>query len=242
MQQIETKLKQLKLRGMYRSWQALAETRRLHDLSFVEGIELLLQAEEEERSNSRFERLLRGARFRYRASMEELDYSPDRGLDKGLMTELATCGFISKGESILVTGKTGTGKSFLASALGHQACLHGFNVGYYNTQKFMVRTKMARLDGSILKFFDKIAKTQLLILDDFGLTHLEKQQQYDLMEVVEDRHGKCSTVISSQLPVSCWYDVISESTIADAILDRLVHTSYKIELNSKESLRKNRNR
>lgn len=242
MLQIDSKLKQLKLRGMHRSWQSLSETRRLHDLSFTDGMQLLLQAEEEERSNSRFERLLRGARFRYRASIEELDYTPDRGLDKSLVTDLATCQFISKGESILITGKTGTGKSFLASALGHHACAHGFNVGYYNTQKFMLRTKMARLDGSILKFFDKIAKTQLLILDDFGLTHLEKQQQYDLMEVIEDRHGKSSTIISSQLPVECWYDVISESTIADAILDRLVHTSYKIELKGKESLRKNKNR
>jgi DNA replication protein DnaC len=242
MLQIDSKLKQLKLRGMHRSWQSLSETRKLHDLSFTDGMQLLLQAEEEERSNSRFERLLRGARFRYRASIEELDYTPDRGLDKSLVTDLATCQFISKGESILITGKTGTGKSFLASALGHHACAHGFNVGYYNTQKFMLRTKMARLDGSILKFFDKIAKTQLLILDDFGLTHLEKQQQYDLMEVIEDRHGKSSTIISSQLPVECWYDVISESTIADAILDRLVHTSYKIELKGKESLRKNKNR
>jgi DNA replication protein DnaC len=242
MLQIDSKLKQLKLRGMYRSWQSLSETRRLHDLSFTDGIQLLLQAEEEERSNNRFERLLRGARFRYRASIEELDYTPDRGLDKSLMTDLATCQFIVKGESILITGKTGTGKSYLSSALGHHACAHGFNVGYYNTQKFMLRTKMARLDGSILKFFDKIAKTQLLILDDFGLTHLEKQQQYDLMEVIEDRHGKSSTIISSQLPVECWYDVISESTIADAILDRLVHTSYKIELKGKESLRKIKNR
>lgn len=242
MLQIDSKLKQLKLRGMYRSWQSLSETRRLHDLSFTDGMQLLLQAEEEERSNSRFERLLRGARFRYRASIEELDYTSDRGLDKNLVTDLATCQFISKGESILITGKTGTGKSFLASALGQHACAHGFNVGYYNTQKFMLRTKMARVDGSILKFFDKIAKTQLLILDDFGLTHLEKQQQYDLMEVIEDRHGKSSTIIASQLPIECWYDVISESTIADAILDRLVHTSYKIELKTKESLRKSKNR
>jgi len=97
---------------------------------------------------------------------------------------------------------------------------------------------MARLEGNVLNFFDKIAKTQLFILDDFGLTHLEKQQQYDLMEVIEDRHGKTSTIISSQLPVDCWYDVISESTIADAILDRLVHTSYRIELNAEDSLRK----
>jgi DNA replication protein DnaC len=158
-----------------------------------------------------------------------------------MMSDLATCEFIKKGESILVTGKTGSGKSFITSAIGHNACSRGFNVGYYNTQKFMAKTKMARVDGSILKFFDKISKTQLLILDDFGLTQLEKQQQYDLMEVIEDRHGKCSTIISSQLPVECWYDVISESTIADAILDRLVHTSYRIELNAQESLRKRKN-
>jgi len=237
MLQVESKLKQLKLRGMHRSWQALSETKRLHELSFADGIELLLQAEEEERQNSRFERLIRSARFRYRASMEELDYDPVRGLDKSLISDLATCEYISKGESILITGKTGSGKSFVSSALGHHACAKGYRVGYFNTQKFMVRIKMSRLEGSILNFFDKIAKTQLLILDDFGLTHLEKQQQYDLMEVIEDRHGKFSTIISSQLPVDCWYDVISESTIADAILDRLVHTSYRIELKAENSLR-----
>jgi DNA replication protein DnaC len=238
MVQIETQLKHLKLKGMHRCWQALLETKRLHELSFTDGIELLLQAEEEERLNSRFERLTRSAKFRYRASIEELDYTPKRGLDKSLITELATCGYITKGESVLITGKTGSGKSFVASALGHHACARGYRVGYFNTQKFMLKIKMARLEGNVLNFFDKIAKTQLLILDDFGLTHLEKQQQYDLMEVIEDRHGKTSTIISSQLPVDCWYDVISESTIADAILDRLVHTSYRIELNAEDSLRK----
>lgn len=242
MLQVESKLKHLKLRGMHRSWQALAQTKRLHELSFTDGIEILLQAEEEERQNTRFERLIRSAKFRYRASMEELDYDPVRGLDKSLVSNLATCEYISKGESILITGKTGSGKSFVASALGHHACAKGFSVGYFNTQKFMVRIKMARLEGSILKIFDKIAKTQLLILDDFGLTHLEKQQQYDLMEVIEDRHGKHSTIISSQLPVDCWYDVISESTIADAILDRLVHTSYRIELKAENSLRNRKKR
>lgn len=241
MLQIESKLKQLKLRGMSRCWNALSETKRLYELSFTDGMELLLQAEEDERINSRFQRLLRSARFRYRASLDEIDYNENRGLDKNMMSDLATCEFIKKGESILVTGKTGSGKSFITSAIGHHACSCGFNVGYYNTQKFMAKTKMARVDGSLLKFFDKISKTQLLILDDFGLTQLEKQQQYDLMEVIEDRHGKCSTIISSQLPVECWYDVISESTIADAILDRLVHTSYRIELNAQESLRKRKN-
>jgi DNA replication protein DnaC len=239
MTQIETKLKELRLRGMSKGWQSLAETRRIHEISFCDGLEMLLQAEEEERKNSRFQRLLQSARFRYQASVEELNYDPSRGLDKNLITQLALCKYIDEGESILVTGATGCGKSFLVSALGHHACLHGYNVNYYNTQKFMLRIKIARLEGSIIKFFDKIAKTSLLILDDFGLTHLEQQQQFDLMEVIEDRHGKASTIIASQMPVSNWYDVISEGSIADAILDRMVHSSYRIELKG-ESLRKKR--
>ena len=111
------------------------------------------------------------------------------------------------------------------------------DVSYYNTQKLLMQAKMARLDGSILKFFDKLAKTSLLILDDFGLTHMEQQQQFDLMEIIEDRHAKTSTIIASQLPVGSWYEVIGEATIADAILDRLVHTSHRIELKG-ESLRR----
>jgi DNA replication protein DnaC len=154
-----------------------------------------------------------------------------------LITTLATGDYISKGESVLITGATGCGKSFLASALGHHACIQGFKVAYYNTQKLMLKTKMARLEGTIYKFFEKLSKTNLLILDDFGLTHLEKQQQMDLMEMIEDRHGKTSTIIASQLPVASWYDVIGEETIADAILDRLVHSSYLVEIKG-ESLRK----
>jgi DNA replication protein DnaC len=126
---------------------------------------------------------------------------------------------------------------WLASALGHQACILGFKAAYFNTQKLMLKTKMARLEGTVMKFFDKLAKTDLLIIDDFGLTHLEQQQRIDLMEMIEDRHGKKSTIIVSQLPVSSWYDIIGEETIADAILDRLVHSSYRIELKG-ESLRK----
>ncbi len=237
MKEIESKMRNLRLKGMVRYWQVMAETRKLFELSFADGLELLLQAEEEERKNSRFERLVKGARFRYQASIEEINFVPSRGLDKALVTSLATCQFIDKGESILITGATGCGKSFLASALGHQACLKGYSVGYFNTQKFMLKIKMARLDGSLLKFFDKIAKTSLLVLDDFGLTRLDQQQQFDLMEIIEDRHGKTSTIISSQLPVENWYDILSEATIADAIMDRLVHTSYKINLKG-ESLRK----
>lgn len=236
---IESKLKQLRLKGMLRGWEAVAETRRIHELSFSDGMEILLQAEEDERRNNRFDRLLKSARFRYQSSLEELNYDPSRGLDKSLLTDLATCQYITKGESIVITGATGCGKSFLASALGHHACSHGYSVAYFNTQKFMLRLKMARLEGNILKFFDKLAKNSLFILDDFGLTTLEQQQQFDLMEIIEDRHGKKSTIIASQLPIASWYDIISEATIADAILDRLVHTSYRIELKG-ESLRRKR--
>ena len=140
---------------------------------------------------------------------------------------------------VIITGATGCGKSYLASALGHQACNQGFKVAYYNVQKLMMKMRMARIDGSIYKFIEKTAKADLLILDDFGLTHLEKQNQLDFMELIEDRHGKKATIIASQLPMASWFDIIGEETIADAVLDRLAHTSYKIELKG-DSLRKNR--
>lgn len=237
MNQIETQMNKLKLHGMIRTWAALQETRQLHELSLFDGMELLLQAEEQERDNRRFRRLEHQAAFRYKASIEELRADPARGVDKALLATLATGEYISKGESVLITGATGCGKSFLSSALGHQACIQGYKVAYFNTQKLMLKTKMARLEGTIYKFFEKLAKTNLLIFDDFGLTHLEKQQQMDFMEMIEDRHGKASTIIASQLPVGSWYDVIGEETIADAILDRLVHSSYRIEIKG-ESLRK----
>ena len=239
MMQIETQMSRLRLTGMSHSWKTLLETRRVHELSLSEGLELLLQAEVDERSHRRFDRLQKNARFRYKASMEEINYEGSRGLDRGLITSLSTCEYISKGETILITGATGCGKSFLASALGHQACSLGYNVGYYNTQKLLMRIKMTRAEGTILKFFDKLAKHTLLIIDDFGLSRFEQQQQMDFMEILEDRHGRASTIIASQLPVANWFDVIGEETIADAILDRLVHTSYRIELKG-ESLRKKR--
>ncbi len=239
MKQIESKFSQMRLKGMNRCWQALLETRRAHELSLTEGLEILLQAEEDDRRNSRFERLRKSARFRYQATLEELNYNPERKLDKGLVTILATCEYLTKGESIVISGATGCGKSFLASALGHHACSHGFSVTYFNTQKLFMRIKMSRLDGTIMKFFDKLAKTSLLILDDFGMAHMDQKQQFDLMEIMEDRHGKTSTIIASQFSISAWYDVFSESSIADAILDRVVHTSYRIELEG-PSLRKKR--
>lgn len=237
MMQIETQFGQLRLHGMNRSWKSLLETRRQSELSLEEGLEILLQAEQQDRENRRFDRLQKNARFRYRASIEEIRYDASRGIDKALIARLATGEYLSKGESVLITGPTGCGKSFIASALGHQACAQGHKVAYFNTQKLMMKTKMSRAEGTIFKLFDGLSKAALLIIDDFGLTHLGQQQQLDLMEMIEDRHAKSSTIIASQLPVSSWFDVIGEETIADAILDRLVHTSHRIELKG-ESLRK----
>ena len=198
---------------------------------------MLLQSEQEDRAHRRFERLKRTAKFRYSATIEELGFTPDRGLKKSQISELATGGYLTKGESVLITGATGCGKSFIASALGHRACAQGSKVLYFNAQKLLAQTKMARIDGSIFKLFGRIAKVDLLILDDFGLANLDKKQQMDLMEIIEDRHGRSSTIIASQLPVASWYEIIGEQTIADAILDRLVHTSHRIELKG-NSLRK----
>lgn len=237
MTQITSQFNELRLRGMSRSWETMIETRQHQDLSLSEGLEILLQAEKLDREQRRFDRLRKNAKFRYQASIEELRKDSSRGIDQTLMNSLATGRYMENGESIIITGATGCGKSFIASALGHQACAQGYKTAYFNMQKLTKQLKIARLEGSIVSFFLKLAKTHLLILDDFGLTHLEKQQQLDLMEIIEDRHARHSTIIASQLPVASWFDIIGEATIADAILDRLVHTSHRIELKG-ESLRK----
>jgi DNA replication protein DnaC len=237
MEKIHEQLSHLRLHGMAQRLQEIWQSKRAHEMSFSDGLQLLLQAETDERNNRRFTRLQKNASFRYQASLEELTCDAKRGLDKSLIAELSTSAYLSKGESILITGPTGCGKSYLASALGQHACQLGFKVGYYNMQKLFLRTKMYRAEGTIIKFMDKLAKADLLILDDFGLTQFDRQQQLDLMEIIEDRHGKKSTIVASQLPVPSWYDVIGEETIADAILDRLINTSYRVELKG-DSLRK----
>lgn len=237
MEQIKSRLSGLRLSGMASYWQILEDTRRTSELSLVDGMELLLQAESDQRNVNRYARLLKNANFRYQASIEEVNVEAARGIDRGLMDKLSMGEYIRHGDCIIITGLAGCGKSFLASALGNRACKQGYSVAYFNMQKLLMKLKVCRLEGSIIKVFDKLAKTDLLILDDFGLTPLQGQQQMDFMEIIEDRHAKKATIIASQLPVAKWFDVIGEETIADAILDRIVHTSYRFEL-SGDSLRK----
>lgn len=201
----------------------------------------LIDAEWQDRYNRRIERLIRQARFRYQANINEINYQVSRGLDKNVLMRLADCSFIKKQENIIVTGPTGVGKSFIASALGHQACILGYKTLYYNTQKLFALLKAALADGSYFKLIRKIEKHQLLILDDFGLQTLDNHNRQALLEIIEDRHNRHPTIIASQLPTDKWHRVIGENAIADAILDRLIHSAHRIEL-SGESMRKRKNR
>lgn len=231
------KMSHMKLTGMLRTYQSMLDSNQHHDLTQDEFINMLIQSEWEERENKKITRHVRLAKFRYGASVEELNFTGNRGLDKTQIMRLADTGFITRKENILICGATGVGKSFLASALGHQACHSGYRTLYFNTQKLFSRLKMLKADGSFSRELTRIEKYDLLILDDFGLAPLDSTARMFLMEIIEDRHGRKSTIISSQLPVANWYEVIGESSVADAILDRMVHTAHRIELKG-DSLRK----
>lgn len=230
------KLEEMRLNGFARIYKKMQETGMSKDFTIDEIIAHLVQAEWDERYNRRLERLILNAKFRYQATMEQIDYSAKRNLDKVLMLRLSSCEWINKKQNVIISGSTGLGKSFLASALGHQACQQGFKVYYRNCSKLFDELKISKADGSYIKEINRIEKLDLLILDDFGLKPLDSNQRLILLELLEDRHGKRSTIITSQLPVKNWYEVINEPTIADAILDRLVHSSHRIELDG-DSLR-----
>jgi len=230
------KLQEMRLSGFFRVYREMLETGKSKDFTIDEIIAHLVQAEWDDRYNKRLQRLVKNAKFRYQANMEQIDYIAKRNLDKVQMLRLSSCEWINSKQNVIITGSTGLGKSFLASALGSKACQQGYKVYYRNCSKLFDELKIARADGSYLKEINQIEKLDVLILDDFGLKPLEDYQRLMLLELLEDRHGKRSTIITSQLPVKSWYEVIGEPTIADAILDRLVHSSHRIELDG-DSLR-----
>lgn len=232
------KLEEMHLTGFTRSYREMMEASTNKDFTTDEIIAHMVQAEWDDRYNRRLQRLITKARFRYRASIEEIDYAARRNLDKNQLLRLSSSDWITKNQNIIITGSTGLGKSFLASALGHQACQHGHKVLYRNCSKLFDELKIAKADGSYIKEISKIEKLDLLILDDFGLRPLDNNQRLMLLELLEDRHGRKSTIIASQLPVNKWHEVIGEPTIADAILDRLVYSSHRIELEGEDSMRK----
>jgi DNA replication protein DnaC len=231
------KMNRMRLLGMHHAFEACIETHQMEQFTNDELVCHLVQAEWDDRQYRTLQRGLKNANFRYKADIEQLDYTEERGLDKNLVQRLSECSFIQKGEDLFITGSTGTGKSFLASALGQQACLLGFKVLYANTTKLLSQLKMAKADGAHLKELSAIEKKDVLILDDFGVQPLDAQSRALLLDIIEDRHSKRTTIITSQIPVKKWHEIIGEKTLADAILDRIVHKSIRIELYG-DSLRK----
>ncbi len=207
------------------------------DYTNDELVAYLMQCEWDDRHNRKIERLTKAAKFRYKAVVEDIDYDDNRNINKNQLKRFSECDFIKNNESILVTGSTGVGKSYLASALGYQACSLGYKVMYFNTHKLFTKLKTSKADGSYMKEISKLEKQDLLILDDFGLRALDNVNRHFFMEIIEDRHGKKATIIASQLPVEAWHQIIGEQTIADAILDRIVHSAHRINLKG-ESMRK----
>ena len=234
------KMKNLKFFGMLRAFRTTIEAGQMNRYTPDEMAAFLVESEWDDRYNRKIERGLKNAKFRYKAGLEEIIYDAKRNLEKNDVHRLADCTFIEKKQNIIITGSTGVGKSYLASALGHQACINNYRVIYSNSTKLFSKLKMAKADGSYIRELSKIEKQQLLILDDFGMQPLDAAARSTLMEIIEDRHGKSSMIITSQVPVKQWYDIIGEKTIADAILDRIVHDAHRIELKG-ESLRKRKN-
>ena len=238
MEKILSELKSLRLPGMAQTWQNLMEAHRTSSISLEDGLRLLVQGEKDMRRSNRTQRLLHNARFRYTVTLNDIATDSARGLDPSLLDEMSTCNYIVKGLPVIITGPTGTGESWLASALGHHACLCGYKVRYYNVMKLFEELTMARIEGRLPRLFDRISQLDLLIIDDFGVRNLNAEQVLDLMEIIEDRHTKRATILVSQLPVANWYETLdANATAAAAILDRLIHTATRFTLKG-ESLRK----
>lgn len=225
------KMRRLALHGMLKAWEAQQAETNLGELTFDERLGLLVDAEYFARENKRLDRLLREAKLKIsQACIENIDYSPKRDIDKATMRQLATCLWVQEHHSVIVTGMTGVGKTYLGCALAQQACRNGYRALYRRASRFFQELAMARADGTYGQLLAKLARVDVLLIDDFALTPARETDRHDLLEVIEDRYGQKSTIITSQLPPSKWHEYIGDPTVADAILDRLLHNAHRLVL------------
>lgn len=223
--------------GMLEAYKQSLRTTSAEGMTPDDFLKWLLESELDYKTNLFIDRLIRSAGFRYNAYMETIDYTLRRNLDRNQLERLASLDFIKEGGNILITGCSGTGKSYIATAIGYQACRHGIRTYYSSTTKLMGRLKLAKNKGTLETELKKIEKSPLFIMDDLFLVGLDAKERAILLDIIEDRHGRKSMILTSQLPVESWYEAIGDDTVADAILDRIVHTAHKIELTG-ESIRK----
>ena len=225
------KMIQMRMRGMADAWLEQQQDREIENLTFDERLGLLVDAEALHRENKRMKRNLKQAKLRLsNACMEDLDYSPKRKLDKKLVRQLATCKWIALHQNIVITGKTGVGKSYLACALAQQACRKGHRVLYRRVSRLFDELALAHADGSYPRLLTKLAKTDVLVLDDWGLVQVGARERRDLNEIMDDRYGSRSTIITSQFPTDTWHDQLGDPTTADAICDRILSNAHRIKL------------
>jgi DNA replication protein DnaC len=231
------KLHTLRLTGMAAALEQQLAQPAIQELSFEERFALVLDQEILYRDNRRLARLLKAAKLRVGACVEDIDYRHPRGLDRSFMSTLASCQWVQRHQNLAITGPTGSGKTWLACALGHQACRQGLSVRYVRLPRLFETLRIAHGDGSYPRLMNQLAKTDVILLDDWGIQNITAAQRNDLMEVIEDRHGLRATLIASQLPVEHWHEYIGEATLADAILDRLLHNAHRLPLKG-DSMRK----
>jgi len=236
-QQTIERLHEMRLKGMAQALVAQSQQPDVLALSFEERLSLLVDQEWTYRRDRRLRRLLKEAKLRLPACIEDIDYRHPRGLDRAVIRSLANCEWIAAHQNVLITGPTGVGKTFIACALANAACRHGFSARYYRVPRLLSELAMAKGDGSYPRLMNKLAKTHLLVLDDWGLMPLSAADARDLLEIIDDRSQTRSTIIASQLPIDHWHATIADPSLADALLDRLIHNAHKLILKG-ESMRK----